>query len=665
MKRIPQTASLCFLLTALAAACFAQNENKPLRLRSPGGGVEIRFSLNAAGAPTYAVDYQGRALVSPSALGLGLKQGGALSGGMKITAAHTRSHDSSYELVVGKTRRARDRYRELTVALEEMAGSKRRLQLVFRAYDDGVAFRYFLPAQRALKEFEITGETSEFRFPSDHACWAMQLRTFHSNYEKEFDKITLSRIKPGAKVGLPLVVQTAGGVTLAIAEANLKEYAGMYLHGLEGVPHGLVSRLSPFGGREEGSAVSARAPHASPWRVVMIGDAPGRLIESTLLLNLNEPNAIRDPSWIKPGKAAWDWWSGQQATGVSFKTGMNDATMKHYIDFAAEFGLEYMLIDAGWYTPKAYGEDADTKADITKSIPEIDLPGLVAYARARNVGIILWLHWITARDQMDTAFPFYERLGVRGVKVDFMDRDDQEMVAFYQRILRKAAAHRLVVDLHGAYKPTGLIRTYPNYLTQEGVLGAEYNKWAARITPTHNLTLPFTRMLAGPMDYTPGGFRNVTKEQFTPQDNAPQVMSTRAHQLAMYVVYDSPLQMVSDYPGAYRGAAGADFLRIVPTSWDETRVLAGEIGEFIVVARRRGRRWFVGAMTNESGRTLQVPLDFLEKGAHSMTEYADGASAATDPTELSTATKTMRAGETLTIRLAPSGGYAAHFSRAE
>jgi alpha-glucosidase len=324
-----------------------------------------------------------------------------------------------------------------------------------------------------------------------------------------------------------------------------------------------------------------------------------------------------------------------------------------------------MLVDAGWYTPKAYGDDADTKADITKSIPEIDLPGLAAYARARNVGLILWLHWITARDQMDKAFPFYERLGVRGVKVDFMDRDDQEMVGFYQRILKKAAAHRLVVDLHGAYKPTGLIRTYPNYLTQEGVLGAEYNKWVARITPTHNLTLPFTRMLAGPMDYTPGGFRNVTKDQFTPRDNAPLVMSTRAHQLAMYVVYDSPLQMVSDSPDAYRGQPGAEFLRVVPASWDETRVLAGEIGEFIVVARRRGKHWFVGAMTNESGRTLQVPRDFLKKGAHSMTEYADSANAATDPKELSTSTKTMRAGETLSIRLAPSGGYAAHLSPAK
>jgi alpha-glucosidase len=491
----------------------------------------------------------------------------------------------------------------------------------------------------------------------------MQLRTFHSNYEKEFDPLSVGRIRPGAKIGLPVTIEAGGGTTLAVAEADLRDYAGMYLHGLEGVPNALVSRLSPFGGREEGSAVRGTTPHPSPWRVVMIGDRPGRLIESTLLLSLNPPSVVYDTSWIKPGKAAWDWWSGQAAEGVA-NPGMNDATMRHYIDFASEMGLEYMLVDAGWYASKAYGEDADTKADITKSVPEIDLPGLIAYARSKNVGIILWLHWVTARDQMDRAFPFYERLGIKGVKVDFMDHDDQEMVGFYHRILRKAAEHHLVVDLHGAYKPTGLVRTYPNYLTQEGVLGAEYNKWSSRITATHNVTLPFTRMLAGPLDYTPGGFRNVTPAAFKAQDKLPQVMTTRAHQLAMYVVYESPLQMVADYPGAYRGEPGADFLRAVPASWDETRAVEGRVGEFIVMARRRGREWFVGAMTNETGRTLRLPLSFLGPGEYRLTEYADGARAGEDPKQLSTSGRAVRRGETLTLRLAPSGGYAARLAPA-
>jgi alpha-glucosidase len=663
MKRTTPPALLTLLpllLFGLAASAPAQPRGGSATLRSPNGAVEIVFALDREGAPTYSVGYRGRTVVAPSTLGLVLKDGGLLSRGMVVTNVGRRAHDSWYDLVVGKARRARDHHREMTVSLAERAGARRRLQLVFRAYDDGAAFRYRIPARAGLREFEIVDERSEFRFDGNHTSWPMRLRTFHSNYEKEFERAALGTIEPGAKIGLPLVVEVAGGPYAAIAEADLEDYAGMYLHGLAGVKNALVSRLSPFGGREEGSAVRATAPHESPWRVLMLGDEPGRLVESTLLLSLNPPSVVRDSSWIRPGKAAWDWWSGQVAEPIA-RPGMNDATMKHYIDFASEMGLEYMLVDAGWYTKKpSWGDDADTKADVTKSIPEIDLPGLVAYARARKVGIIVWLHWIPARDQMDRAFPYYEKIGVKGVKADFMDRDDQEMVGFYHRILRKAAEHRLVVDLHGAYKPTGLARTYPNYLTQEGVLGGEYNKWSDRVTATHNVTLPFTRMLAGPMDYTPGGFRNVTRAAFKPQDRLPQVMTTRAHQLAMYVVYDSPLQMVSDHPGAYRGQPGAEFLREVPASWDETRVIAGEIGKYIVVARRRGRDWFIGAMTNEEPRTLRVPLRFIGSGTWAIAIYADGEAAASDPTRLAVTGGNAAFSETLTLRLAPSGGYAAH-----
>lgn len=662
MKRTTLLALL--LLLAGAGAASGQSAAGAYKLRSPGGRVEVAFALDREGAPTYSVSYGGRDVIVPSKLGLVFGEGGPLAGGMVVTASGRRAHDSWYDLVAGKASRARDRYRELSVSLRERGGARRRLQLVFRAYDDGAAFRYRLPAQEGVREFEIADERSEFRFGENHLSWGMRLRTFHSNYEKEFEPATLDAIRPGMKIGLPLVVKVAGGPYAALAEADLEDYAGMYLHGLAGAKHALVSRLSPFGGREEGPAVRGRAPHESPWRVIMLGDEPGRLVESTLLLNLNPPSVVRDPSWIRPGKAAWDWWSGQVAEGVP-EPGMNDATMKHYIDFAAEMGLEYMLVDAGWYTKKpSYGDGADTTADITKSIPEIDLPGLVRYARGRGVGIILWLHWVPARDQMERAFPFYEKLGVRGVKVDFMDRDDQEMVGFYHRILRKAAEHRLVVDLHGAYKPTGLVRTYPHYLTQEGVLGAEYNKWTERVTASHNVTLPFTRMLVGPMDYTPGGFRHVTRARFKPQERLPLVLTTRAHGLAMYVVYDSPLQMVSDHPGAYRGQPGAEFLRDVPASWDETRVPAGVIGEHILMVRRRGREWFVGAMTNERGRTLRLPLGFLGRGRYVLTEYADGPGAEQDPSRLAVSTRTVGAGDTLTLRLAPSGGYAARLAPA-
>jgi alpha-glucosidase len=334
--------------------------------------------------------------------------------------------------------------------------------------------------------------------------------------------------------------------------------------------------------------------------------------------------------------------------------------MKHYIDFAAEMGLEYMLIDAGWYSPlPGYGPKMDFKADITKTIPEIDLPGLISYARGKSVGLWVWAHWRLVNDQMDAAFPHYERLGIRGVKIDFMDSDDQEMVAFYHRVLRKAAEHHLLVDLHGAYKPTGLARTYPNYLTQEGVMGAEYNKWSARVTATHNVTLAYTRLLLGPMDYTPGAFRNRTRQDLNVKFVGPEVMTTRAHQLAMFVVYESPFACVSDDPGAYKGQAGAEFLKIVPTTWDETRALGGRIGEYVVVARRRGQDWYVGALNNEEAREVQVPLTFLGGASYKATVHADGAK----PDEVVTTNADVTGGRlkgagVLTLKLAPGGGAA-------
>lgn len=666
MKKILRLAFLLMLFGTITKAAVEPPRDS-LKLSSPDGKLEITFALNEKSAPVYAVVYDKRAIIKASALGLILKQGGLISQGMTVTDTKRRAHDETYPLVVGKADRARDNYREMSITLQERnapEGQKpRQMQIIFRAYDDGAAFRYVVPKQTGLDEIEIVEEKSEFRFAEDYAAWALRLRTFHSNYEKEFDKITVNGIKTGAITGLPLVLEAGRGLTLAVAEANLKDYAGMYLHGIEGESNALVTRLSPPDGKPADGAVCVRGstPLASPWRVLMVGNAPGRLIESSIILDLNEPNAIRDSSWIKAGKTAWDWWSGQTAKNVDFKTGINNATMRHYIDFAHEFGLEYMLIDAGWYTDKpSYGDDADVTADITKSIPAIDLPALIEYARERKVGIILWLHWIPARDQMDKAFAYYERLGVKGIKVDFMDRDDQAMVAFYHRILKKAAEHHLLVDLHGAYKPTGLARTYPNYMTQEGVLGAEYNKWVGRITATHNVTLPFTRMLVGAMDYTPGGFANVTREAFKPQDKEPMVMTTRAHALAMYVVYESPLQMVSDYPEAYRNEAGAEFIKVVPASWDETKVLEGRIGEFITVARRRGDTWYIGAMTNEQARTLSLPLKFLSKGKYQMTIYADGADAATNPKQITASQKNVTNRDSLTMRLAPSGGYAAH-----
>jgi alpha-glucosidase len=644
-------APVCFSVLALGCAvAHAQNAS----LKSPNQRIEIQFGQTAAGAPTYSVSLDGKPVLAPSPLGLQLDKasGGALSESLKRVAMNPGNADGTYELVVGKTRTARDRYSESTLAFEETKVNGRKLEIVFRAYDDGVAFRYRLPEQANLTSFGIRNELTRFDFAADGDCWSLNLGRFGTSHEGEFDPIRASRLRPMHLIELPLVCKTGvGQTTFAIAEADLKNYAGLYLNGRGDGGLGVEARLSP---RLDEPAVAVRAKMTdqgviSPWRVIMLADDPGRLIESTLITNLNPAGPSDDTSWIKPGKSAWDWWSGPIASGIA-KPGMNDATMKYYIDFAAKMGLQYMLIDDGWYQSSGGAGDVRANTDITKAIPEIDLPGLVKYAADRKVGIFVWVHWKPLNDRMEEALSFYERTGLKGIKVDFMDRDDQEMVDFYHRVMQKTAEHRLLLDLHGAYRPTGLVRTYPHFLTQEGVMGAEYNKWSRRVTATHNVTLPFTRMLLGPLDYTPGGFRNTTPETFTIQFRGPNVMSTRGQALAMFVVYESPFACVSDSPESYTNQDGAEFLKQVPTTWDETKVLAGDIGQYIVIARRSGSDWYVGAMTNEQARELKVPLDFLGGESFTTTVWSDGAT----PTTLKK--QTSDSANPLTLSLASGGG---------
>ena len=388
----------------------------------------------------------------------------------------------------------------------------------------------------------------------------------------------------------------------------------------------------------------------------MIASEPGRFIESNIVVNLNPPNALADTSWIKPGKASWDWWSGSYADKVNFQPGMNTATMKHYIDFVAANGLDYMAIDAGW-SADATGPN-DSGGDITRTIPAINMPEILEYARSKNVKIWLWIHWTNVARQMDEAFPLYQKWGVVGLKIDFMNRDDQWMVDFYRRVVKKAAEHHLMINFHGAFKPDGLRRTYPNMMTREGVLGLEYTKWSARVNPDHNVMLAFTRLLAGPMDYTPGGFNNVTREAFQPRMRQPMVMGTRAHHLALYVVYESPVAMLSDYPEAYAGQKETDFLRVVPTTWDETRVLNAKVGDYVVVARRRGSDWYLGAITGWTPVELQVPLNFLGKGDFVAEVYADAPDAATNPKNTTKTEQKVSPSTGLKLRLVSGGGAA-------
>jgi len=640
---------ILLLLTAIPA--------KAEELRSPNGRVELRVAANTQGQPSLALSFAGRELVGQSALGLGFERYETLSSRMARLGSSTRSGEDRYALL-GKTSSARDSYNELTVAFAETGGAKRRLDIVFRAYDDGIAFRYRLPAQPQLRHLRLAGEVTEFAFPADYACQAFNVGRYTSSHEGEFDPIRASQMRAHHLFDLPLVCEAGqGGPVMAFAESDLRDYAGLYFSGREVGALGLQARLSP---RPDDPRIAVEADigdrgFQSPWRVILVGDRPGDLVESTLITSL-AASPSGDFSWVKPGKYAWDWWNGPTLNGRFAP--MTDATIKAFIDFASASGLEYMLVDDGWYVNSGAGGTVLPGADNLQSVAQINLPELVRYAADRKVGLWLWVHWKMLDANMEQSLPLYAKLGIKGIKVDFMDRDDQQMVAFYHRLMKTAAANRLMVDLHGAFPPRGLNRAYPNFVTQEGVFGAEYNKWTRRVTARHNVNLALTRMLLGPMDYTPGGFRNATPETFTIEPMTPRVQTTRGHTLAMYVVYDSPFQGVSDSPDNYRGQNGFDFVKSVPAAWDETRVLSAAYGDHVIIARRKGRDWYVGAMTNEQGRVVDVPLSFLGAGSYTASTWEDGAS----PTELRRAQRTVRAADSLRLNLAGSGGATARIA---
>jgi alpha-glucosidase len=633
--------------------------SEPLAATSPDGKLKVQVTLQSKPQPYlagerlyYRVSYQGIEVLRDSPLGLDFVGARPLESGFRILGSDRQSHQDTWENTFDVKRRIPNNYNQLTISLEEREAPKRRVDLIFRLFNEGVAFRYFLPQQAALGKFVLAAENTGFYFPPNSSAFALNMGKFNTPNEGEYRHISLSEIKPSSIINLPLLVKIPGGPWASLLEADLTDYSGMYVGGVDVFEGALVSKLSPTRERMD-QVVIGSTPKSTPWRVLLVNSRPGALIESNyIILDLSAPGALADTSWIVPGKAAWDWWSGSFAKNVDFKPGMNTPTMKHYIDFAAQHHLEYMLVDAGWYP----AEDYTHALDILHHVPEVDVPDIIAYGKAKGVKVLLWLYWSALDKQMDAAMTLYEKWGAAGIKVDFMDHDDQEMVNFYERCVRQAAAHHLVVDLHGAYKPTGLRRTYPNLLTREGVMGMEYCKWSERVTPEHDVTLPFTRMLAGPMDFTPGAFNNAARGHFVARNLEPMSQGTRAHQLAMYVVYESPLVMLSDYPEAYDHNPGMEFLDQVPTVWDDTKVLNGEPAEFVTIVRRKGEAWYLGSMTNWDARDLELPLDFLGQGAYEAQIFADGPDADTVGTSLAISSKRVKAGDKLNVHLAPGGG---------
>ncbi len=637
------------ILLSISLGSFAQT----VTLKSPDG--QIKLDVNLSGELSYTVSYKGNPVINPSPMGFEFQNEPAMHNGFTLlnTPESASKRDSWTPVVKNKHARVDVQWNETHLSLIEKEGEKRRMDLFLRAYDNGVAFRYQLHGSKTIGNRSISRELTGFSVPSNAQAWVAEYEpAYTSSQESEFNKRSVTELTAQTVAGLPLLVEVDKQSYLAITEADIDNYPGFYIGRKTDAPEGqvlLTTKLAPLPGEKE-DGIKARFSDRiyTPWRVVMIGDNPGRFIESEIVQALNPPCAIPDPSWIKPGLCAWDhWWSGEVK--------MEMPVIKEYIDFAAAQGWPYMLIDWQWYGPFNQPE-----ANITQPAPQINMPEILAYARSKNVRIWLWLYSTDANrnNAFEEAFALYQQWGIAGIKIDFMDRDDQEMVNWYRKIIKKAAEHKLMVNFHGAYKPDGIERTYPNMITREGVLGEEYSKFSTRIVPVHNVTLPFTRMLAGPMDYTPGGFINVTPEQFKRQ-SPTMIMNTRCAELSKFVVYESPLAVFCEHPKHVLGQPGSDFMKIVPTVWDDTRFVDGYPGEFIVLAKRSGKEWFIGAMNNNVARTLTIPTDFLPAGKYTLEYWEDAKDAGRNPTNLRKASVTIQAGKPIKIQMANGGGYVA------
>jgi alpha-glucosidase len=641
---------LC-LLTTVASAQASYD------LRSPDKRIEVR--IRTAQGVRYDVVLNGRAILQDSGLSLDVDHK-ILGREVKVTDAKETHHDEVVEPVVRqKFAKIRDNYNELRLTMDG------NYTVVFRAYNEGVAYRFetSLPDEQV----KIYGEEANFRFPANFVVFYPQEDSFFSHNERKYLPQNLLAINPAFLASLPAVVDVGESAKVAIAESDVAEYPGLWLRGTGG--NGLDGTFPPYPLKEKlvrdrDYQVVESADYIAvttgkrtfPWRVLGIVDRDADLITNPLVYLLESPSKVQDTSWIKPGKVSWDWWNDNNVYGVDFKAGINTQTYKYYIDFAAKYGIPYIILDEGWYK----------LGNVLDVVPEINMEELTGYAKEKNVGVILWVVWKTLDDQLIPALDQYQKWGIKGIKVDFMQRSDEILINYYHRVSRETAKRHMLVDFHGDQKPATMTRTWPNLISTEGVRGLEWSKWSAEAEPEHNVTLPFTRMFLGPMDYTPGAMLNATKASFAPILHRPMSLGTRCHQLAMYVVYESPLQMLADSPSNYlREPEAMEFLAAVPTEWDESKALDGKIAEYAAVARRNGSDWYVGAMNNWTARELEIDFSFLPAGQFEMTAYQDGENADRFGSDYKLVKMPVTRTTKLKIKLAPGGGWAARIQPAK
>ncbi len=638
----------------------ATPQPKAYELKSPNGVIVVHIAVD--GRIRWSVDHKGEPVIVPSEIGLQLEDGEMLGDNARILATHSQAVNTSITPLNYKKATIKDQYDQLTLNCE---GD---YSIVFRAYDDAVAYRFVTNRKGDLL---VKNEEANFNFANDDKAfipiqWDYRVgKTFNSSFEALYHEINLSQFPKDSLAFLPLLVDIGDGKKVAILEADLDDYPGMYLDlnatgkGLKGVyaPYPLTAQLHSINYIPETRAnyiAKTTGARNFPWRAIVISEQDKDLLNQDIVQKLAAVPKITDVGWIHPGQVAWDWWNNWNVSHVDFKAGINTPTYKYYIDFAAANHLAYIVMDEGW----------SKDLDLMQISPRIDLQAIIDYGRQKGVGVILWATWYAVTHQLDTALPFYANMGVKGFKIDFIDRDDQVAIASTYKIAEIAAQNKLLVDYHGTSKPTGLQRTWPNVIGYEGVKGLENFKWADEDQPRYVVTIPFIRMLAGPMDYTPGAMRNATQAAYRAINDNPMSKGTRSAQLAEYVVFEAPLQMLADNPTIYmREQECTDFITSVPTTFDETVALDGKVGEYLALARRKGATWFVGAMTNWTPRSLTIDCSFLPAGEYEAVVFKDGVNADRDATDYKKETIRFKSGDRLSIQLLGGGGWVARIQK--
>lgn len=638
----------------LTAGVFASA--KDFSVKSPDGKIAMTVSVGTD--IRWMASYNGTELLKASKIGLELKSGKILGDNEKISKTNLgKINEIIHPVVAYKRSQIPDNCNVLEITFRSG------FSLQFRAYNDGVAYRF----RTDLKDdLIIRNEILDFSFPERSHGWYPLEESFFSHNERTFIYSSLDTIGKDHLASLPTLFQPEG-INVLVTESDIVDYPGMWLTGRGSSRFSAVWPKYPEsealkGDRDlsvtgtRGYIAETKGARTYPWRVFIIADNDVSLIASDMVYRLAAPTELKDTEWIKPGQVAWDWWNANNLYGVNFKAGINNETYKYYIDFAAANGLEYIILDEGWYK----------LGDVLTEVEGINVYELCQYGATKNVGVILWVVWKSFWDKMDAALDLYQKWGVKGLKIDFMQRDDQKIVNFYRETAVKAAEHKMLVDFHGAYKPDGLERTWPNVITREGVKGMENSKWSRDANPEHDVTIPFTRMVAGPMDYTPGAMINMDRQNFSANFTRPQSLGTRAHQVAMYVIYESPLQMLSDSPSNYmKEQETTDFIKNIPVTWDEIACLDGKVGDYVVLARKSGSEWFVGAMTDWTERTIDVDFSFLPAGNYNIEIFEDGINAARHASDYAIRKNTIKSGGRLRIHMAPGGGWAARLTPAK